>query len=645
MTPGETTVEFGRRCRHCGSELSPTSSFCSKCGATAVVAPDADVQREKLRALFGEDLDIERELGRGGMAAVYAAFDPALQRRVAVKVLLPEIANDRAAADRFLKEARTVASLQHPNVVTVYAVRSRDGVHAIVMQFVEGRGLDSVLNERTMLPVHVAGMLLAHTAAGLQHAHDRGVIHRDVKPSNVLIDREGRAVVSDFGIARREGGPQTTETGMVIGTWAYMSPEQRTATSITPATDQYALGVMAFELLSGRLPFEGTAHEMLRAHLHAPPPSVRDLRPDVPPAVDAIIQRMMAKDPADRLPSLREAERLFGTLVPDEGQTTMQLAAYSHVRAAPGSQVMAAQPRRPAERPAESPTASAASAASAAPNVPVRPPGRRIGPAIAGAVVGVTVLVAAWQFTRSPADSGRPTVQGPAPAATGGSPAPSGATATEPATPPAGGAPPVSRGTTAHVNERSVVKHDAAAGTSRDASVPGGQVTPASIDAAGAVPLAGAAVPSSGAGPLRDNQPRADAGTSPSPGGARGDAPPAPAIPAAPAATRDDARKLGRDFVTMLNQRQFRDVAAIPAMGGDAGARDELIRLVQSAADFAAGFDRLPVAPAPWTKGFETEFDVDLEWRGGKKLLRVRLYAAQVDGAWRIAGLAVDPAG
>ncbi|MDA1082180.1 MAG: inactive serine/threonine-protein kinase VRK3 [Gemmatimonadetes bacterium] len=132
----DTTVEFARRCRHCGAVLSATSSFCSKCGATnEVVDVGADPLREQVRTLFGADLDIERELGRGGMAVVFAGFDPALQRRVAVKVLLPEIANDRSMADRFLREARTVASLQHPHVVTVYLVRSLDGVHAIVMQF------------------------------------------------------------------------------------------------------------------------------------------------------------------------------------------------------------------------------------------------------------------------------------------------------------------------------------------------------------------------------------------------------------------------------------------------------------------------------------------------------------------------------
>lgn len=129
MPSGDTTVEFIRRCRHCGEPLSATSTFCSKCGATAQPLEEtSDQLRDKLQTLFGADLEFERELGRGGMAVVYAAYDPALQRRVAVKVLLPEISNDRSMADRFLREARTVAALQHPNVVTIYSVRSGDSV-------------------------------------------------------------------------------------------------------------------------------------------------------------------------------------------------------------------------------------------------------------------------------------------------------------------------------------------------------------------------------------------------------------------------------------------------------------------------------------------------------------------------------------
>src|SRR5512140_1334914 len=328
----DPTAKIVRRCRYCGAEMPSSSSFCSQCGGTASApAGPADPVRDRLQALFGKELEIERELGRGGMAAVYAGFDPALQRRVAIKTLLPELADDEAMAERFVREARTVAALQHPHVVTVYSVRSGHGVSAIVMQFVEGRSLDVILLERGRLPLHVAGLLLSHAAEGLQHAHDRGVVHRDVKPANVLIDRDGRAVVSDFGIARRDNAPRTTDTGLVVGTWAYMSPEQRSAEHITPATDQYAFGVMAFEVLTGQLPFRGAPGEMMRAHMVDPVPSLRALRPDVPLQVETLVRRMMAKAPGDRWPSLKEAERTFRKLVPDEGQTTLQMAAFSQV--------------------------------------------------------------------------------------------------------------------------------------------------------------------------------------------------------------------------------------------------------------------------------------------------------------------------
>ena len=221
---------------------------------------------ESVRALFGRELEIEHELGRGGMAVVYSAHDAALQRRVAVKVLLPEYAADEAMAARFLREARTVAALQHPHVVSVYGVRSNGERSAIVMQFVEGRSLDVLLAEKPQLATPVAGLLLSQAAAGLQHAHERGIIHRDVKPANVLIDRDGRAVVSDFGIALHAGATRLTDTGMVVGTMAYMSPEQRSGGVVGPAADQYALGVMAFELFAGRLPFTGALPDGRPAH-------------------------------------------------------------------------------------------------------------------------------------------------------------------------------------------------------------------------------------------------------------------------------------------------------------------------------------------------------------------------------------------
>ncbi len=272
---------------------------------------ESEELRAQLRALFGDDLRIDGELGRGGMAAVFLAHDPGLDRPVAVKLLLPDVSIHVDVVERFLREARTVAALQHPHIVTVYGVRSRGDAHAIVMQFVNGTSLDAVLAETGAPPPAQAARMLSQVAAGLQHAHDRGVVHRDVKPANVLVDDQGNAYVSDFGIARRNDGAIVTRAGLVLGSWDYMSPEQRAGERVTPAADQYAFGVMAFEVFTGRLPFPGTPAEVIRGHMETPAPSLRTIVPGLTPAVDALIARTLAKDPADRWPSLVEArERL-----------------------------------------------------------------------------------------------------------------------------------------------------------------------------------------------------------------------------------------------------------------------------------------------------------------------------------------------
>ena len=261
------------------------------------------------------------------MAAVFLAYDPALERQVAVKLLLPDVSIHVDVVERFLREARTVAALQHPHIVTVYGVRSRGDAHAIVMQFVDGTSLDTIVAEQGALPPARAARMLSQVAAGLQHAHDRGVVHRDVKPANVLVDNQGNAYVSDFGIARRNDAAIVTKTGLVLGSWDYMSPEQRAGERVTAAADQYAFGVMAFEVLSGRLPFPGTPAQAIRGHMETPAPSLRAVVPELTPAMDALIARMLAKDPAGRWPSLSEARQRLDELA--EGRVSGAFAAVS----------------------------------------------------------------------------------------------------------------------------------------------------------------------------------------------------------------------------------------------------------------------------------------------------------------------------
>lgn len=277
---------------------------------------DTAALRAQLQELMGAELEIEEELGRGGMAVVFAARDPSLERRVAVKMLLPRFAFEADVAHRFLREGRTMASLEHPHVVSVYGVRGNEGTSAILMQYVDGRTLEEALARKRQLPLDLGLRVLAQVASALQHAHERGVVHRDVKPANVLIDRRVNAFVSDFGIARRADGTATTMTGLVLGTSQFMSPEQRAGERVTAAADQYALGVMAYELLTGRPPFTGALDEMIRGHmLHAPAP-LRSVRPEIPEAVDGLVLRMLAKAPEERWPSLDYATQLCGALAP-----------------------------------------------------------------------------------------------------------------------------------------------------------------------------------------------------------------------------------------------------------------------------------------------------------------------------------------
>ncbi len=263
---------------------------------------------------------IERELGRGGMAAVFLGTDLALHRRVAIKVMLPELATVAGLQDRFVSEARTAANLDHPGIVTIHAVREGEGLTFIVMRFIDGRTLDTVLKHEPSIPLVVVETLVAEIAEALHHAHLDGIVHRDVKPSNIILDRRGRPCVTDFGIARVTTAPSTTVSGAFVGTPAYMSPEQCRGVVATAASDQYGLGVMAYEMIARRRPFSGTMFELIHAHVHDPVPRLETLVPDVDPATAEMVHRMLAKDPADRFASLAEVSERFRALAESRGE-------------------------------------------------------------------------------------------------------------------------------------------------------------------------------------------------------------------------------------------------------------------------------------------------------------------------------------
>ena len=261
----------------------------------------------RLQAATLGEFEIITEIGRGGMAAVYLARDLALNRRVAIKVMSPGLLLGAGMVDRFRQEAITVANLQHAHIVSIHGVRQLEDLHYFVMQFVPGRSLEAVLRDKGALDLHVVRAWLYQVGTALSYAHRRGVIHRDIKPGNILLNADGEAIVTDFGIAKVAESPSHTQTGTVVGTPVYMSPEQCYAKELTGASDQYSLGVVAFEMLAGRPPFSGSSFALMRAHTDEPPPPIRQIRADVPETVEAALDRMLAKRPDARFPHLGEA--------------------------------------------------------------------------------------------------------------------------------------------------------------------------------------------------------------------------------------------------------------------------------------------------------------------------------------------------
>ncbi|MBX6330393.1 MAG: serine/threonine protein kinase, partial [Gemmatimonadaceae bacterium] len=317
-----------------------------------------DPMRDRVIVAVGEMYDIDAEIGRGGMAIVYRATDLRLRRPVAVKVLPPELAFREDVRRRFLREAQTAAQLSHPNIVPIYTVDERDGLVYFVMALVEGETLAQRL-ARGPIPPEEAGRVLHDVADALAYAHAHGVIHRDIKPDNILLDRDsGRPMVTDFGIARAaEVDSRLTVTGVAVGTPAYMSPEQALGDrEVDGRSDIYSLGVVGYQMLAGELPFKASnTPSMMMKHIHEAPRPLAELRPGLPPQLVAAVERALAKRPEDRWGSAGEMRDVVGGKV-----------AWEH-RAAPAS--ASATSRR-----ASAPPASAPPPPSAPPPMPY-PPG------------------------------------------------------------------------------------------------------------------------------------------------------------------------------------------------------------------------------------------------------------------------------
>ena len=266
------------------------------------------VQRSRV---LNDRYEVEKPLGRGGMAQVFRGTDRVLGRTVAIKVLDQKYRNDAKFVTRFRREAQSAAGINHPNVVSVFDTGSEDGVHYIVMEYVDGETLDDILTREKALPPHRAVAIAEPVARALDAAHRKGMVHRDVKPGNIMLDRSGTVKVVDFGIARAAADDTLTQTGVVLGTAAYLSPEQAEGIAVDPRSDVYSLGCVLYEMLTGTKPFTGdSAVAIAYKHVQeeATPPS--QVNPEVPPELEAVVMTAMAKDPDSRFASgeaMREA--------------------------------------------------------------------------------------------------------------------------------------------------------------------------------------------------------------------------------------------------------------------------------------------------------------------------------------------------
>jgi serine/threonine protein kinase len=273
---------------------------------------------ETLQEALGPDFQIRQKLGKGSMAVVYLAKEKALNRLVAVKVLLPGRAKDETARRRFEREAKAAASLTHPNVVQVYRFgRLPDETPYLVMRFVKGRTMEERLAAEGRLPVDLARQVLLNVASALAAAHAQGIVHRDVRPANVLWDAEtGSAYLADFGIAALlatsgEDATRLTKTGQMVGDPRYLSPEQLLDQDLTELADMYALGVLGYELFTGEGPYDAkTNTQWITAHLSGQPRDLRQMRPDIDPDVADLLKRCLNREPKHR-PSAEQAARVL----------------------------------------------------------------------------------------------------------------------------------------------------------------------------------------------------------------------------------------------------------------------------------------------------------------------------------------------
>ena len=275
---------------------------------------------------IGTRYTLVRRIGSGGMADVWSADDQMLGRQVALKFLHERFGADEQFVERFRREAQAAAGLQHPNIVSVYDRGEHEGRYFIAMEYVQGAALKDLI-ERGLSPAESVE-IVRQVLTGVRFAHARGIVHRDLKPHNVLVDAEGRARVTDFGIARA-GTSEITQTGSVLGTAQYLSPEQAQGLETTASADIYSVGVILYEALTGQVPFDAeTAVAIALKQVSEPPVPPRRINPDIPPALDAVVLKALAKDPKDRFADATEFLRAL-----DAAEANPDVGAHRRLRA------------------------------------------------------------------------------------------------------------------------------------------------------------------------------------------------------------------------------------------------------------------------------------------------------------------------
>jgi serine/threonine protein kinase len=378
-------------CLKCHTPLPDGSKFCYACGAdvtgggTMGGSSGTEALQVRLQRLVEGKYKIDRLLGKGGMGAVFLAHDLTLEREVAIKVLPPDISMDEHIVKRFQQEAKTSAKLDHTNIIPIYRVESEGGLNYFVMKYIAGTSLEDVLDQKQPLTIDYIQRVLWEAACALGHAHQRGVVHRDVKPANIMFDHDGRVMLTDFGISKAlQAASGFTGTGMIIGTPHYMAPEQAKGTTVDGRADEYSLGVVAYRMLTGELPYSGdSVHTILYKHIFEEVPRVSGKRVGTPEFLTTAISRALSKEPGQRYGTMEE----FATAVWPE-----QPVAVPTKGAATRSQ------RRPP--PPRTASADAPTEMTNAPTTPMPRAGLRIAPAkkkrsSVGMVVGAVVLVVA----------------------------------------------------------------------------------------------------------------------------------------------------------------------------------------------------------------------------------------------------------